>query len=371
MPKTKSELRTGFTTGACAAAAAKAATLALTSGVVTEVTLRASTGEQIKIPIEKCEVMGRTTARASVLKDSGDDAKYDVTHGIEIIADVSLRNGTGVKVRGGDGIGVVTRPGLPVAIGEPAINPAPQKMIIESVQEILPSDMEAEIVISIPDGKKLANKTYNPRLGIVGGISLLGTTGIVRPRSLSAFIATIATEIDVAIAEGHSRLILVPGSIGASIAKRLLENSADEIIQTGDFIGYMIKRAADKGAKEIIILGHAGKVVKLAAGIFNTNYRSGDARREVVAAYAALAGAPRMVIEMIMEANTTDEMADVLARYELAEETFNLIAESAKDRVIQKADGKVKVNILIVSHDGRVLGSDSEARRLQLWRRSS
>ena len=371
MSKTKSELRTGFTTGACAAAAAKAATLALTSGIVTEVTLKSSTGEQIEIPIEKCEVTGHNTARASVLKNSGDDAKYDVTHGIEVIVTVSLRNGTGVRVKGGDGIGVVTRPGLPVAVGEPAINPGPKKMIIESVQEILPSNMEAEIVISIPDGKKLADKTYNPRLGIVGGISILGTTGIVRPRSLSAFIATVAAEIDVALAQGHTRLILVLGSIGESIARRLLENSAGEIIQTGDFIGYMIKRASEKGAREIIVLGHAGKVVKLAAGIFNTNYRVGDARREVVAAYAALAGAPKRIIEMIMEANTTDEMADILERYDLAQETFNLIAESAKDRVVQKAGNRVRVNILIVSYDGRVLGSDSEARRLQLWRRSS
>jgi cobalt-precorrin-5B (C1)-methyltransferase len=329
------------------------------------------TGEQFEIPIEKCEVIGPSAARASVVKNSGDDAKYDVTHGIEIFAAVSIHSGTGISVKGGEGIGIVTKPGLQVAIGEPAINPVPKRMIIESVQEVIPSNVSAEIVISAPDGTKVANRTYNPRLGIVGGISILGTTGIVKPRSLSSFIASVVAEIDVAVAQGHERLIFVPGSIGERIAKQLLETSTDEIIQTGDFIGYMIKKAADKGVREIILLGHAGKLVKLAAGIFNTNYRVADARREIVAAYAAQAGAPKSVIEMIMHANTTDEMADMLERYELSEATFNLIANSVKDRVVQKTGGKVKANIVIVSYDGRVLGSDSEAGGLHIWRRSS
>ena len=317
-------------------------------------------------------MIGPSTARASVVKNSGDDAKYDVTHGIEILAAVSLHDGTGINVKGGEGIGIVTKPGLRVAIGEPAINPVPRKMINDSVQEVIPSNVSAEVIISVPDGTKVANRTYNPRLGIVGGISILGTTGIVKPRSLSAFIASLVAQIDVAVAQGHERLILVPGSIGESIAKQLLETSeaTDEIIQTGDFIGYMINKAADKGVKEIIILGHAGKLVKLAAGIFNTNYRVGDARRETVAAYAAMAGAPRNVIEMIMHANTTDEMADALERFKLSEVTFNLIANSVKDRVVQRTGGKIKANIVLVSYDGRVLGTDSDARGLHIWRRS-
>jgi cobalt-precorrin-5B (C1)-methyltransferase len=333
--------------------------------------IKCPTGEQIEIPIEKCEVIDPSTGRASVVKNSGDDAKYDVTHGIEIFATVSLHNGTEITVKGGEGIGIVTKPGLQVAIGEPAINPVPRRMIIESVKEVIPPNVSAEVVISVPDGTKVANRTYNPKLGIVGGISILGTTGIVKPRSLSAFIASIVAQIDVAVAEGHQRLILVPGSIGERIAKQLLETTTDEIIQTGDFIGYMIKKAAQKGVKEIIILGHAGKLVKLAAGIFNTNYRVADARREIVAAYAALAGAPRNVIEMIMHANTTDEMADILERFKFSEVTFNLIANSVKDRVVQSTRGKIKANIVIVSYDGRVLGTDSDARGLHIWRRSS
>ena len=325
----------------------------------------------MEIPIEKCEVTSPSAARASVVKNSGDDAKYDVTHGIEIFATVSLHRGTGISVKGGEGIGIVTKPGLPVPIGEPAINPVPKRMIIESVKEVIPSNVSAEIVISVPDGASVANRTYNPRLGIVGGISILGTTGIVKPRSLSALIASVEAEIDVAVAQGHQRLILVPGRIGERIAKQLLETSTDEIIQTGDFIGYGIRKAAEKGVKEIIILGHAGKLVKLAAGIFNTNYRVADARRETVAAYAAEAGAPRNVIEMIMHANTTDEMAETLERYDLSETTFNLIANSARDRVDQKTGSKIKANIVIVSYDGRVLGSDSQARGLHIWRRST
>ncbi|HXZ90881.1 MAG TPA: cobalt-precorrin-5B (C(1))-methyltransferase CbiD [Candidatus Dormibacteraeota bacterium] len=363
--------KTGFTTGACAAAAAKAATLAFSSGPVGAVMIKCPTGEKIEIPIEKCEVVGPGTAQASVVKNSGDDAKYDITHGMKIFAAVSLHNGAGIIVKGGEGIGIVTKPGLQVAIGEPAINPVPMKMIIESVKEVIPSNMSAEVVISVPDGTKVANRTYNPKLGIVGGISILGTTGIVRPRSLSAFVASIVAQIDVAVAQRHERLILVPGSIGERITKQLLETSPDEIIQTGDFIGYMIKKAAEKGVKEIIIVGHAGKLVKLAAGIFNTNYRVADARREIVSAYAAMAGAPKNVIEMLMHANTTDEMADTLERFKLSEETFNLIANSVRERVVQKTGGKVKANIVIVSYNGRVLGTDSDARGLPIWRRSS
>jgi len=364
-------LRTGFTTGACAAAAAKAAALALSTSPVNSVKIGCSTGEEIEIPIKKCEVIAVSTARASVVKNAGDDAKYDVTHGIEICATVSFHQGTGIIVKGGEGVGMVTKPGLQVRVGEPAINPVPKRMIIESVREVLPSNISAEIVISVPDGAKVANRTFNPKLGIVGGISILGTTGIVKPRSLSAFIASAVGQIDVAVAQGHKRLVLVPGNIGERIAKQLLETPTDAIIQTGDFMGYMIKKAVEKGVKEIVILGHPGKLVKLAAGIFNTNYRVADARREVVAAYAAMAGASRNVIEIIMEANTTDEMAEILEHFKLSEVTFNLIANAVKDRVTKKISGEVKVSTAIVSLDGRVLGLDSDARGLDFWRRSS
>jgi len=368
---TQSGLRTGVTTGACAAAAAKAAALALSRGAVQAVMIKCPTGEQIEIPIEKCEITGINSSRAIVVKDSGDDAKYDVTHGIRIVAAVTLHDGTGVHVKGGEGIGIVTKPGLPVPIGEPAINPVPKRMVIESVNEVLGPNVSAEVLISVPDGDKVASRTYNPRLGIVGGISILGTTGIVRPRSVSAFIASLVAQIDIAVAEGHQRLILVPGNIGEKVAKTLLNTSNDEIIQTGDYVGYMIKKAVEKGATEIVLLGHAGKLVKLAAGIFNTNYRVADARREVVAAYAAMVGAQRGVIESIMHANTTDEMADTLERFKLSEATFNLIANSIKDRIVQMTRGKVKANIVLVSYDGRVLGTDSDARGLDIWQSSS
>jgi cobalt-precorrin-5B (C1)-methyltransferase len=369
--KTQSGLRTGVTTGACAAAAAKAATLTLRGGAVRAVMIKCPTGEQIEIPIEKCEVIGPSSARAIVVKDSGDDDRYDVTHGIEIIASVTLQDGTGVVVKGGEGIGIVTKPGLQVPIGEPAINPVPKMMIIESVKEVIAPNVSAEVLISVPEGNKIANRTYNPRLGIVGGISILGTTGIVRPRSVSAFIATLVAQIDIAVAQGHQRLILVPGNIGEKIARTLLKTSTDEVIQTGDYIGYMIKKAVEKGVREIILLGHAGKLVKLAAGIFNTNYRVADARREVVGAYAAMVGAPRDAIESIMHANTTDEMADTLQRLKLSEATFNLIANSIKERVVQRTSNRIKAYILLVSYDGRILGTDSEARGLDIWRNSS
>ena len=363
-------MQTGFTTGACAAAAAKAATLTLSIGPVNAVKIKSPSGKEIEIPIKKCEVISTSRARASVVKNAGDDAKYDVTHGIEICATVSFHQGTGIVVKGGEGVGIVTKPGLQVTVGEPAINPVPKRMIIESVREALPSNTSAEITISVPDGGKVTSRTFNPKLGIVGGISILGTTGIVKPRALRTFIESIVTQIDVAVAQGHTTLILVPGNIGEKFAKQLLETPTDTIIQTGDFMGYMIKKAVDKGVKEIVILGHPGKLVKLAAGIFNTNYRVADARREVVAAYAAMAGASKDTITMIMQANTTEEMAKILKQIHISEVTFNLIANAIKDRVTEKINGEVKVSTVIVSLDGTVLGLDFNARGLNYWRRS-
>lgn len=361
----------GFTTGACAAAAAKAAALALSVGPVKSVKITDSSGGEIEIPIEKCEIISENTARASVVKNAGDDAEYDVTHGIEISATVNLQKGTGIMVKGGAGVGIVTKPGLQVAVGEPAINPVPRRMIIESVKDSLNSDTSAEIVISVPEGVKVASRTFNPKLGIVGGISILGTKGIVKPRSSKAFIESIVPQIDVAMAQGHSRLILVPGNIGEEFAKKLLEVPPDAIIQTGDFMGYTIRKAAEKGVKEIVILGHSGKLVKLAAGIFNTNYRVADARREVVTAYAAMAGASKDTVTMVMQANTTEEMLQILERAQLAEATFNLIADAISDRVAEKINGEVKVSAVIVSLNGTVIGLDTNARGLNLWRRSS
>lgn len=365
------ELRTGFTTGACAAAAAKAAALALCKSPINVVKIKCPSGQEIQIPVKECEVLNPNTAQASVVKDSGDDAKFDVTHGLEICARVSFHDGNGITVKGGDGVGIVTKPGLPVPIGEPAINPVPKGMIIDSVREVLPPDVSAEVLIRVPDGTKVAKRTFNPKLGILGGISILGTTGIVRPHCLKAFIRSMAAQIDVAVAQGYACLILVPGNIGEKIAKELFDTPTDTIVQTGDFVGYIIGKTVEKGVKQIVILGHPGKLVKLAAGIFNTNHRVADARREIVAAYAALAGASKLVIKNILRANTTEEMAKILDQSSLSDTTFNLIADAVKERVNERTGGRVKVSVVMVSLERKILGSDSEARGLKIWRRRS
>ncbi len=326
-------------------------------------------GEEIIIPIKKCQLLDSNTAQASVIKDAGDDAKFDVTHGLEVCATVRFHNGNGIVVRGGEGVGVVTKPGLQVPVGEPAINPIPKKMIIESVRDIIPRDVSAEIIITVPDGAKIADKTFNSKLGIIGGISILGTTGVVKPRSLGVFVKSTATQIDVAVSQGYKLLILVPGSIGERMAKHLLGTPTDAIIQTGDFFGYMIKKAIDKGVKHIVILGHPGKLVKLAAGIFNTNHNVADARREVVAAYAALAGASRSTVETIFQATTTEEMAKILKQHKLSEVTFSLVADAVRDRVFERISGKAEVNVVIVSLHGEVLGFDSNIRDVEIWRK--
>jgi cobalt-precorrin-5B (C1)-methyltransferase len=192
---------------------------------------------------------------------------------------------------------------------------------------------------------------------------------VVKPRSLGVFVKSTAAQIDVAVSQGYKLLILVPGSIGERMAKHLLGTPTDAIIQTGDFFGYMIKKAIDKGVKHIVILGHPGKLVKLAAGIFNTNHNVADARREVVAAYAALAGASRSTVETIFQATTTEEMAKILKQHKLSEVTFSLVADAVRDRVFERISGKAEVNVVIVSLHGEVLGFDSNIRDVEIWRK--
>lgn len=222
-----------------------------------------------------------------VIKDAGGD--IDITNGIEIITEVELKKGKkDVIIKGGEGVGIVTKNGLQVKKGEPAINPKPREMIRNNLLKLLNDDEVVEVTISIPKGKELAKKTLNPKLGIVGGLSILGTTGIVRPMSNEAYMNSLAPQIDVALANGYKRLIFVPGNIGTKYAKQLLNANDDEIIEVSNFWGFMLDKAKEKGVEEILIFGHAGKIIKLAGGIYNTHSKVADCRNEILAAYSSL-----------------------------------------------------------------------------------
>ncbi|HOI71365.1 MAG TPA: cobalt-precorrin-5B (C(1))-methyltransferase CbiD [Methanobacterium sp.] len=347
------EIKYGITTGSGATAAARAALLVLNDEDVKIITIKTPMGN-LEIEVEKTKKLTDTHGQASVIKRPYNDP--DVTVNIEIIADLWITDTEGISIKGGEGVGQVTKPGLQVPPGKPAINPTPQKMIKENLSDLIPEGKGACVEISVPAGRKLAEKTINPKLGIIGGISILGTTGIARSMNLESYKKSFKCQMDVALAEGYQELIFVPGNIGEKIAQQILTAYPDQIIQMGNFPGYMLQQAAEMDVKHIILLGHAGKIIKLAAGIFNTEHKVADGRREIIAAHAALNGANKNLIGKIFNANTTEEMMGLLEGEDLLEETFNSIAQSVKDRSQERFPGELEV--IMVKMDGTVLNTN-------------
>jgi cobalt-precorrin-5B (C1)-methyltransferase len=354
-------LKYGITTGACAAAAAKAAVLTLTGACVDRVVIPTPIGIRFEIPVKSCQKTG-DSATATVVKDAGED--IDATNGIDITATVKLTDDANITVTSGAGVGKVTKPGLQVPVGEPAINPVPKKMITDAVKEALPAGKGAQVTVVVPEGAQVAEKTLNAKLGVVGGISILGTTGVVKPLSQEACRRSLVPQIDVSIARHHSRVFFVPGNIGERITKQLFKAPDDQIVQTGDFVGYMLEKAAEKGVREIVFLGHSGKMVKLAAGIFNTHYKMGDARNEVIAAYAAAEGADTATVKAILQANTTEEATALLKKIGLMRQTYDKIAQKIQIRLAERTKNQIRFSVIIVSMDGTILGLDDNARGL-------
>jgi cobalt-precorrin-5B (C1)-methyltransferase len=358
-------LKYGLTTGATAAAAAKAATIAALKEPVKCVVIPTPIGLRFEVPIKSSRKLAENTAEAIAIKDAGQD--IDATDKMEITATVKLTNDGKITIKSGVGIGTVTKAGLQVAIGEGAINPVPKAMITEAIQEALPPNRGAEVLITAPEGANITKKTMNDKLGIRGGVSILGTTGIVKPYSLEACRRSLVPQIDVALARGYKRILCVPGNIGERIAKEKFGVPEDAIVQTGDFVGYMLDKAVDKNVKEIILLGHSGKLVKLAANIFNTHHKVGDSRNEVIASYAGAVGADQKLINELLEANTSDEATAILQIAGLAEATYDRIAERIHQRVSDRVENKIKISVVIVAMDGRVLGMDTNARCNKPW----
>jgi len=358
-------LKYGITTGATAAAAAKAATIAVFKEPVNCVVIPTPIGLRFEVPVKSSRKLSENTAEAIVVKDAGQD--IDATDKMEIVATVKITNDQKVVIKNGVGVGVVTKPGLQVPIGEGAINPVPMAMITEAVREVLPEGMGVEVIISAPEGANIAKKTTNAKLGVKGGVSILGTTGVVKPLSLEACRRSLVPQIDVAIARGYKRLVFVPGNIGERIAKEKFQVPEDAIVQTGDFVGYMLDKAVEKGVKEIIFIGHSGKVVKLAANLFNTHHKTGDARNEVIAAYAGAVGASTNIINQLLLANTSDEASEILRQTNLLEQTYDRIADRVNQRVRDRVENKVKISIVIVAMDGKVLGMDKTAKEQTPW----
>ena len=351
------KLRYGYTTGSSATAATKAALMYLLDDSkhdIPEVTIKLPSGNPLTISVNSLEKK-ENSVLASVIKDGGDDP--DVTHGLEIYSKVSLRNDSKINIFGGTGVGKVTKKGLPVAPGNSAINPVPLKMIRETVEEMLPEGFGADVEISVPKGEETAKKTLNAKLGIIGGISILGTTGIVKPMSEESWKASLAIELKMALENaGNGEAIFLFGNRGKQYLSDNFDDNTSQAIVISNFVGYMFDRACEFEAKKIYFIGELGKFVKVAGGIFHTHSRVSDAKMEILTANALLVGESTENMKKIMASNTTEEATKYIEKTEV----YSLLAEKAKQKCeeyCRRNGWDMEVETLIISAEKEVLGN--------------
>ena len=354
--KNGKRLRYGFTTGTCAAAAATAAALMIFTGeTVNNVSVRLPRGEILAIDINE-PTFSVHGVRCCVKKDSGDDP--DVTDGILIYADVNLDDSGEIHIDGGKGIGRVTQKGLDCSVGGPAINSVPRKMIIENVRRIC-NDYSynggVNIIITAPEGEEIAKKTFNPQLGIVGGISIIGTTGIVEPMSEKALIDSLKVEMQVIKERGYNTLLAFPGNYGERFVDSTLGIQGENRLKFSNYLGEVLDFALELDYREILIVGHIGKMVKVAGGMMNTHSHTGDFRMEMFACYAGLYGANSRVIGEILSCVTTEQAVDVLIREKLDKKVIRKISERALFYINKRVDNRIKINLIIYSNNHGIL----------------
>ncbi|MCL2632176.1 MAG: cobalt-precorrin-5B (C(1))-methyltransferase CbiD [Coriobacteriia bacterium] len=350
------ELRRGLTTGLCAAAAAYAATYCLLSqNTVHQVSLPTSFGELVTLPIAETVALPEQV-RSGVIKDAGDDP--DVTHGATVYATVSKTEQAEIDVDGGEGIGRVSKPGLKVAVGKAAINPVPLAMITSAIElacDELSYQGGIKAVISIPGGEELAKKTMNARLGVIGGLSILGTTGIVSPMSNQALIDTIKTEIDVLHASGSNPILMMPGNYGRSFARDVLGLNIDQSVRFANFVGEALDHIVASQIKSVMLVGHAGKLVKLAGGIMNTHSSTADCRMEIITAHAAMAGASAEIASALMSCTTTEAAIEILFEAGISQTVWQTIGQRIAFYLEQRTRELVDIDFIVFTDEAGVL----------------
>lgn len=357
--KEKKELRHGYTTGANATAATKAALLSLIlQEEVREVEIVLPRGEHVVFTMEHV-TFSKSKASATAIKDGGDDP--DATHGAEIISTVEWNGVGGVKLDGGIGVGRVTKPGLPVSVGEAAINPVPRKMITEVSEAVLHEfDVEhgVRVIISVPKGEEIAKKTLNARLGIIGGISVLGTRGIVVPFSTSAYKASIVQAISVAVTSGCEHIFLTTGGRSEKYAMELYPDHPEEaFIEMGDFVGFSLKQAKVKKVKRVTLVGMMGKFSKVAQGVMMVHSKSAPVDFEFLAATAKQAGANDDLLEEIRGANTASQVAEMMREHDL-NSFFQLLCRYACENGLKEVNGGVVIEVVLMTMKNEILGRE-------------
>jgi len=359
------KLRSGYTTGTCAAGAAKACSqMLLTGEILSTIAVATPQGTIFNLPLTEVS-LSADQASCAIRKDSGDDP--DVSDGMLIHATVTKAPHGRITLDGGIGIGRVTKPGLACGIGEAAINPVPKKMIISEVEEVreaFSSSQGLDIVIWAPLGEEIARKTFNPRLGIIGGISILGTTGIVEPRSQKALLDTIYLEMKQQRALGQENLLMCPGNYGQIFMKEALGINIEQAVKCSNFIGEALDFALELEFSSLLLIGHAGKLIKLAAGIMNTHSKSADARMEILAVHAALSGATTEMISRIMDSNTTEEAVAILIQAGIKEQVFNRIMNKVDFYVQNRLRHQLKTAVMLFSNEYGILGKTENADEL-------
>ncbi|MFW5790687.1 MAG: cobalt-precorrin-5B (C(1))-methyltransferase CbiD [Bacillota bacterium] len=353
------EYRLGYTTGTAAAGAAKAAAELLFENQRPEtVIISTPAGIDVELDVKNYK-LGNKTASASVNKDGGDDK--DITDGLEISVKLKEIQQEQIIITAGKGVGTVTKPGLAVEVGRPAVNPVPRKMIKDVLSGYLKPGQGLEVEITVPEGEEAAAKTFNPDLGIEGGISIIGTTGIVEPMSESAYKESLALKLKQAVSSGRDQLVFVFGNHGRDRAIKL-GYQEEEVIRMSNFVGYILDIASELKLKKVLVIGHVGKIIKIAGGIFNTHSKMADCRREIIAAHAALNGAGQEIIIRVMAANTAEEAAAYLigAGYK---DVFNQLADKIRDRVKARLDNDIAIDTMIYTFEEGFIGYSEAIRK--------
>ena len=361
----KTSLRTGYTTGTCATAATKAALSTLVNGEkLSKVNVSLPKDKQITIDIAWIKHEGDKSVTAAVIKDGGDDP--DVTNGAEVCATVSLSDTSSkIVIDGGMGVGRVTKPGLGLEIGKAAINPTPLRMINHAIEEILNQQKDKRhglsVIISVPNGEEIARKTDNPRLGIIGGISILGTTGIVIPYSTASFAASIRQSIDVSRAMGSDSVILTTGGRSEDFARAIYGNSiADHAyIQIGDFIGFGIKQCAINKIRRAYVVGFIGKLTKMAMGIKQTHVKGSHVDMNFLADLASKCGANNELVNQIKLANTARHVSELIDKSGL-DSFYNFLCEEVHNHLTKYSQSQLMIKIILLDFDGKVIGNFPE-----------
>jgi len=345
------ELQEGFTTGSCAAAAALACCLWLRDGKYPEqVCITVPEGRQY-IP----SIIPHDDGSCGVIKDSGDDP--DITNGMEIIAKVELSETDGeMRFIAGEGVGTITEDGLKISKGEAAINPVPRQMIEEAVRSVF-GNRSAAVTVTIPGGQEIAKKTFNPRLGIVGGLSILGTSGVVRPMSEDALKESLYEELRMRAVQGAETIVFTFGNQGEEALKRICPDLP--IVQVSNYIGFMLDSALELGVKKLIIGGHPGKLAKIAAGVMQTHSKYADGRREAIVTQLALMGADVELLRKIQNCVTTDAIM-VLVHDAGLDTVWNRIAEAACRYCSARVRSEISIDVIVTDTPGNEIGRHME-----------